>query len=132
MDRKIKEERRTVYFQIAINQHARFQIWLIFTISYAYFNKSYQIRFCMYLYLLLLFMTLFVYQFIHPCEVNKGTVCFFASVSSFFPLSVSFSLLFYLHWEIWLQHHIYFQEPSKISIITNLVKLLQMIWSYVN
>ena len=77
MDRERKKERWIMYFPIAVN--------LIPTVSYVNLRHVFIGILCLHLYLwfLLLSMTLFVCHFVPPCEVSEAVVCFTVCTSSF-------------------------------------------------
>ena len=134
-DKETKRETGTNSFQTAVSLISTFFICK----SYAHFHmymcsKSFIYAFA-FIHLFMLFVyDSFVCHFIPLCEVSKGILSlllwrfFCPSVYLFFSLTVRH------HWEIWLWHRIYFQKNlvlSVNSIITMLVKLLQMILGYV-
>ena len=130
-DKETKRETGTNSFQTAVSLISTFFISKSEAHFYMYIcSKSYDL-FIPYAFA----YDSFVCYFIPPCEVRKGILSlllwrfFCPSVYLFFSLTVR------LHWEIWLWHHIYFQKNlvlSVNSIITMLVKLLQMILGYVS
>ena len=93
------------------------------------------IHFCLYPCLLFLSMTLFVCHFIPPNEISKGILCLYFCPGSFHHLSAYFLFRPFTFTQksdcdITCTSRINF-VLSVTSIITVLVKLLQMLWGYV-
>ena len=114
IDREIKEETETSHFQTAVNLlcmffHIKSLIYgciCIFLVNH--------VCFCMYLYLLLLSIVLFMCHFVPPSEVSEGITCLSACASICLPL---------LLWPFTFTEKSDCKTLSMISLMRNLVKL---------